>query len=133
MRVIMDIFCDQERLSKRLLMISSLFFLVKERKNNEESNSIIFNSISGDSRSQCKSFFGSSDKQFAQFVKKSLGRYFLQDWGEMCEEDKKANNWSLNHDERILASYSDKENDYKIWIITEADRSITTILFPDEY
>ena len=53
--------------------------------------------------------------------------------GEMCEEDKKANNWSLNHDERILASYSDKENDYKIWIITEADRSITTILFPDEY
>lgn len=34
----------------------------------------------------------SSDKQFAQFVKKSLGRYFLQDWGEMCEEDKKANN-----------------------------------------
>ena len=114
-------------------MISSLFFLVKERKNNEESNSIIFNSISGDSRSQCKSFFGSSDKQFAQFVKKSLGRYFLQDWGEMCEEDKKANNWSLNHDERILASYSDKENDYKIWIITEADRSITTILFPDEY
>ena len=37
----------------------------------------------------------SSDKQFAQFVKKSLGRYFLQDWGEMCEEDKKANNWSL--------------------------------------
>lgn len=50
----------------------------------------------------------SSDKQFAQFVKKSLGRYFLQDWGEMCEEDKKANNWSLNHDERILASYSDK-------------------------
>lgn len=75
----------------------------------------------------------SSDKQFAQFVKKYLGRYFLQDWGEMCEEDKKANNWSLNHDERILASYSDKENDYKIWIITEADRSITTILFPDEY
>ena len=57
----------------------------------------------------------SSDKQFAQFVKKSLGRYFFQDWGEMCEEDKKANNWSLNHDERILASYSDKENDYKIW------------------
>lgn len=75
----------------------------------------------------------SSDKQFAQFVKKSLGRYYLQDWGEMCEEDKKANDWSLNHDERILASYSDKENDYKIWIITEADRSITTILFPDEY
>ena len=45
----------------------------------------------------------SSDKQFAQFVKKSLGRYFLQDWGEMCEEDKKANNWSLNHEERIEA------------------------------
>lgn len=60
----------------------------------------------------------SSDKQFAQFVKKSLGRYFLQDWGEMCEEDKKANNWSLNHNERILASYSDKENALKAeWVI----------------
>ena len=71
----------------------------------------------------------SSDKQFAQFVKKSLGRYFLQDWGEMCEEDKKANNWSLNHDERILASYSDKENDYKIWIITEAIEALRRFCF----
>mgnify|MGYP005877503395 CR=1 FL=1 len=130
MRVIMDIFCDQERLSKRLLMISSLFFLVKERKNNEESIPLFLIPLAETAGVNASR---SSDKQFAQFVKKSLGRYFLQDWGEMCEEDKKANNWSLNHDERILASYSDKENDYKIWIITEADRSITTILFPDEY
>lgn len=74
----------------------------------------------------------SEDKNFAQFVKKSLDRYYRRDWGEMSEGDKKANDWSLNHDERIVASYSDKENDYKIWIITEADRSVTTILFPGE-
>lgn len=72
----------------------------------------------------------SSDKQFAQFVKKSLGRYFLQDWGEMCEEDKKANNWSLNHDERILASYSDKENEFakKAQHIVLLDKSTRKIL-----
>lgn len=75
----------------------------------------------------------SNDPKFSEFVQNSLRRYFFLDWGEMCEEDKSLNDWALDREERIFASYSDKEKNYKIWIITEADRSVTTILFPDEY
>ena len=60
-----------------------------------------------------------------------LKRHLSGDWGEVCAEDKKANDWALYNEERILSAY-DVEN-ARIWIITEWDRSITTILFPDEY
>lgn len=76
---------------------------------------------------------------FRQFVFQCLGRYCNGDWGEMDEGDVEMNNESLALDEgRLMASYdmpADIPIEYadRIWIITEWDRSVTTILFPDEY
>lgn len=53
------------------------------------------------------------------------------DWGELCSDDKQSNDNAVKNGGRILSSYLIGEN--KIWIITEADRSATTILLPSEY
>jgi hypothetical protein len=58
-------------------------------------------------------------------------RHALGDWGDLCEEDKKENEYSLQHELRLMSAY--EENGTKFWIITEADRSCTTILLPEEY
>ena len=71
------------------------------------------------------------DKEFAKFVNVSFIRHANGDWGEMCEEDKQANEDALIHEERLFSSYT--KGEWKIWIITEWDRSVTTILFPSEY
>ena len=71
------------------------------------------------------------DSSFAKFVMDSLKRHANCDWGELAVEDKRENDFSLDKQLRLLSSY---HNDgIKIWIITEADRSATTILFPAEY
>ena len=61
-----------------------------------------------------------------------LQRHQQGDWGELCDEDKESNNQALIDGSRILSSYQIC-NDEKIWIITESDRSATTILLPSEY
>ena len=69
---------------------------------------------------------------FMREVLKSLNRYNENDWGDMCEEDKQMNdNAVANGDDRIFAAYNTSEG--KIFIITEYDRSATTVLFADEY
>ncbi len=68
---------------------------------------------------------------FQAEVLKGLARYFSNDWGEVCKEDWEMNDEAAADGERILAAYPTCEG--KIWIITEWDRSCTTILFPDEY
>lgn len=69
---------------------------------------------------------------FKAFVSQSFTRYYMCDWGDTCEENAKLNDDSVDNGERILAVY--KFNDsMTIWIITEWDRSATTILFPEEY
>lgn len=73
------------------------------------------------------------DKVFKAFVYRSLARYIDCDWGDTCAEDKKSNDKALNDGERILAVYTDKKSGVTIWIITEWDRSVTTILFPEDY
>ncbi len=60
-----------------------------------------------------------------------ITRHATGDWGDLDGEDKKANDWSLKNGERILSAYETPAG--KIWIITEADRSATTMLLPDEY
>lgn len=74
-----------------------------------------------------------SDRAFDTFVKTSLGRYVNADWGDTCTEDRKTNDNALKNGERILAVYIYPKTKKKIWIITEWDRSATTILFPSEY
>ncbi|PHQ34819.1 hypothetical protein [Rhodopirellula bahusiensis] len=60
-----------------------------------------------------------------------LQRHVTGDFGDLGDEDKESNNEAIWNEERILSSY--KIGDDKIWIITEADRSSTCCLLPEEY
>jgi hypothetical protein len=59
-------------------------------------------------------------------------RHQSGDWGEVCEEDRRENDFSVAHGFRILSAYCTKAG-VKLWVITEADRSATTVLLPSEY
>ena len=69
---------------------------------------------------------------FARFIQESLNRHVKGDWGVVDDEDKQANDQALKQGTRLLSAY-EAEGLSKIWIITKADRSATTVLFPDEY
>ena len=70
---------------------------------------------------------------FAKFALDSLRRHANGDWGDMCAEDKQENELALREGNLRIFSAYEKEGLPKIWIITEADRSATTTLFPEEY
>lgn len=72
------------------------------------------------------------DVEFAKLVFASLQRHVAGDWGDVCTEDREANDKALEMGERVLSAY-EKVPLPKIWIITEWDRSVTTVLFPEEY
>jgi hypothetical protein len=61
-----------------------------------------------------------------------LRRHVACDWGDLSDEDRKENDYSLEHGFRLLSSYRTDAGD-KLWIITELDRSATTLLLPEEY
>ena len=61
-----------------------------------------------------------------------LYRHVTGDWGVLDDEDKKENEFSVVHGFRIVSAYK-LETGVKVWVITEADRSATTILLPDDY
>jgi hypothetical protein len=61
-----------------------------------------------------------------------IARHLAGDWGELDAHDTAANDRALRLDERIISAYR-LSNGEKIWIITEADRSATTIILPSEY
>jgi hypothetical protein len=61
-----------------------------------------------------------------------LARHLAGDWGEVCEEDAKENDFSVEHGFRILSAYT-LSTGVKIWVLTEANRSATTLLRPEEY
>ena len=70
--------------------------------------------------------------EFAKFVAKSFIRHCNGDWGDLCDEDKAMNDSAVaNSDDRIVSRYL--FDDEPIYIITEWDRSYTTILFASEY
>ena len=60
-----------------------------------------------------------------------LARHASGDWGELAPHDRRENERSLKHGWRVLSSYPVGEG--RVWVITEADRSVTTLLLPDEY
>jgi hypothetical protein len=60
-----------------------------------------------------------------------LARHSSGDWGDVDKHDRRENERFLRHGWRIVSSYSVGEK--VIWIITEADRSVTTILLPEDY
>lgn len=73
-----------------------------------------------------------NDAAFTQETYKAFSRYIACDWGETCAEDNALNDNAVkNNDDRIVAKY--KTSKGNIFIITEWDRSSTTILFANEY
>jgi hypothetical protein len=62
-----------------------------------------------------------------------LGRHETGDWGDLSDDDIAENELSLKEGFRLLSSYKLPQTVDKIWIITEADRSVTTLLLPEEY
>lgn len=73
------------------------------------------------------------NEEFAAFMTKSLVRHSTGDWGDMSPDDKKENDLAVKCGNLRIFSAYESPGLPKIWIITEADRSATTILFPDEY
>ena len=73
-----------------------------------------------------------ADGNFAAFCLESLKRHAHGDWGDLGEEDKKENEYSLDKHLRLFSAY-EKKGMPKIWLITEATREVTTVLFPEEY
>jgi hypothetical protein len=61
----------------------------------------------------------------------ALTRHASADWGDLCPEDTLANDTALDHGGRLFSAYGQADN--RFWIITEADRSVTTVLLPEDY
>ena len=61
-----------------------------------------------------------------------LRRHVRGDWGEVSAEDAQENNLSVDRGSRVLSAYT-LSTEVKIWVLTEADRSSTCILLPEEY
>ena len=79
-----------------------------------------------------------SDEAFSKFVSISLSRYIANDWGELNPEDWALNDESVDGEGRLFGSYElpdffDIDFEDRLWIITEEDRSTTTISFPGDY
>ena len=75
---------------------------------------------------------------FSHFVHRCVQRHLRKDWGDANHHDKECNDLALSYGNRIISVYNLPNNfkmhsQSKIWIITEANRSSTTILFPSDY
>ncbi len=68
-------------------------------------------------------------RDFLEFLR----RHVSGDWGDLCGADRRENDLSVKEGFRILSAYRLPRTGVKLWIITEADRSVTTFLLPEEY
>ena len=66
-------------------------------------------------------------------IAQALARHATGDWGELCPEDRQANDDALETGGRLLSVYRARGSGERFYVITEADRSATTLLLPDEY
>lgn len=64
-------------------------------------------------------------------VTSGLQRHAQGDWGELCPVDQRSNADALKHGGRLLSVYGRGKT--RFWIITESDRSVTTVLLPQDY
>lgn len=62
-----------------------------------------------------------------------IARHQTGNYGCVDDEDKKANDAAVRYGDRVLSAYLLSDGETKVWVLTEADRSSTTILLPDEY
>ena len=65
-------------------------------------------------------------------IRSGIIRHQSGDWGDLDTDDRKENDLSLERGSRLLSAYQ-ASNGTKFWIITEADRSATTVLLPEDY
>lgn len=65
-------------------------------------------------------------------IKAILDRHLRGDWGDLDEHDRKANEAALRDGDRLFSSYQITP-DTKLWIVTEANRSTTTVMLPEDY
>jgi hypothetical protein len=73
-------------------------------------------------------FAGALDEDLNTF----LARHSNGDWGEVDGHDRKANEFAVEHGLRVMSIYK-LSSGIRIWVITEADRNVTTMLLPSEY
>lgn len=76
---------------------------------------------------------GAMDALGPDDVANALLRHFAGDWGNVDADDAAANEAALLHGARVISSYQSHGSDTRFWIVTEADRSKTTVLLPEEY
>ncbi|MCZ2340459.1 MAG: hypothetical protein LC104_01525 [Bacteroidales bacterium] len=75
---------------------------------------------------------GNASRRLAtEAVLAGLRRHASGDWGNLCPEDAMANDEALKNGYRLLSVYGDGL--HRFWIITEWDRSVTTVLLPEDY
>ena len=72
------------------------------------------------------------DKLTQQDILTAIRRHQAGDWGDVCEDDRNDNDRALTECTRLVSVYHN-ENQVKFWVITEADRSATTVLMPEDY
>jgi hypothetical protein len=72
------------------------------------------------------------DQLHPEDVLEAMKRHSAGDWGDVDDHDRQENEHSLANTLRLLSVYHDR-NRVKFWIITEADRSATTVLLPEDY
>ena len=78
-------------------------------------------------------FTAAADRELVrEDIEAAIQRHYTGDWGDLCPEDKEANEMALQYGGRLFSAYRDRKG-VKFWIITEADRSATTVLLPDDY
>ena len=73
-----------------------------------------------------------ADSVHPEDVKLCLDRHVQGDWGDLDDDDRRANQVALDQDLRLFSVYNDRAG-VRFYIITEADRSVTTVLLPDDY
>jgi hypothetical protein len=64
-------------------------------------------------------------------MQQGLSRHASGDWGDLCPEDARSNAHAIKHEGRVMSVYG--EGDRRFWVITESDRSVTTVLMPQDY
>jgi hypothetical protein len=62
----------------------------------------------------------------------AMARHMSGDWGDVCPEDREANEMAVREGRRLVSVYKDRKGT-TFWVITEADRSATTVLMPEDY
>lgn len=74
-----------------------------------------------------------NDDNFRKFIVKAISKYLVCNWGDTNSTDWYINDKAVRDNQRILAVYIYKPLKKNVWIVTEYDRSSTTVMFPEEY